>query len=438
MHETLPRLLADALADAPPGPLRVAFSGGPDSCALLHALGGLPQARRRDLRALHVDHGLHADSARWAAHCLHLCAQWQVPIELLRVQVRSDGQGLEAAARAARYAALAARLPDGALLATAQHLADQAETVLLKLLRGAGPHGLGGMRALRPLRPGWLWRPLLEQPREILQAYLHAQHIEAIEDPANRDPALARSFLRRQALPLLRQRWPHAEQALLHVARVQQGLADDLDRRAAAALPVLADDHGGTLRIRAWLQLPAALRVPVLEHWLRRQHLPVPATAPLQALLRMLAVAERDRVPQLRYGRSVLRAWRDRLYADHWTEPPPPQWSMPWDGRGLDLPGAGGLMLERADARCDPPLRLRRAWPGERLRRAGEAHSRSLGALFQQAQVPPWQRAGCPVIEDADGGVLALGDIAQTAAGQAYFGRLQTRPVWRRGGPRAD
>ncbi|WP_298149404.1 ATP-binding protein, partial [Metallibacterium sp.] len=107
MSHELTALLAMQLARAPQGPLRVAFSGGPDSCALLHALSLLPQARARDLRALHVDHGLRAESAHWAAQCLDFCAQWRIPLELLTVRVpRDSGAGLEAAARAARYAAL--------------------------------------------------------------------------------------------------------------------------------------------------------------------------------------------------------------------------------------------------------------------------------------------------------------------------------------------
>src|SRR3546814_88459 len=141
-----PHLLA-ALAAAPPAPLCVAFSGGPDSTALLHALAGLPQARAHGLRALHVDHGLHADSATWAEHCRRFCAALEVPCNVLRVQVqRVSGSGLEAAARDARYAALAAQLHEGEWLLLGHHRDDQVETVLLKLLRGAGPEGLGGMR----------------------------------------------------------------------------------------------------------------------------------------------------------------------------------------------------------------------------------------------------------------------------------------------------
>ncbi|MEO6927069.1 MAG: tRNA lysidine(34) synthetase TilS, partial [Rhodanobacter sp.] len=162
MSDPLHRHLQAALAATPATPLAVAFSGGPDSSALLHALAQLPEARQRGLRALHVDHGLHADSPRWAEHCRVFCAALDVACDVLRVQVdRAGGVGLEAAARDARHAALAAQLHDDEWLLFAHHRDDQVETVLLKLLRGAGPDGLGGMRALRPFGRGQLWRPVL-------------------------------------------------------------------------------------------------------------------------------------------------------------------------------------------------------------------------------------------------------------------------------------
>src|SRR5687768_16985497 len=145
---TLPASLLDALATAPSGPISVGYSGGLDSSVLLHAFAQLPGARARGLRALHVDHGLHPDSPRWAAHCTATCAALDVPLQVLQVEVRDiEALGLEAAARQARYAAFASQQAPGTLLALAQHRDDQAETLLLRLLHGAGHEGLAGMRA---------------------------------------------------------------------------------------------------------------------------------------------------------------------------------------------------------------------------------------------------------------------------------------------------
>jgi tRNA(Ile)-lysidine synthase len=435
MTRDLPTQLGAALAAAPPGVLRVAYSGGPDSSALLHALSLLPAARMRDLQALHVDHGLHADSARWAAHCLAQCARWQVPITLLRVRVNArSGMGMEAAARGARYAALADRLPAGGLLVLAQHREDQAETVLLKLLRGAGPEGLGGMRELRAFAGGWLWRPLLEMPRSALRAHIEAHGLRVIDDPANRDPAHARSFLRQHILPQLGRHWPEASAALLHVARVQRALADDLAQRSAEALRTLLDAATQTLDVAAWLALPELLHAPVLARWLHPLGLDAPSSAQRAALQTMLREAAHDRNPQLRYAGSVLRAWRGRLYAEPWSPPPTGDWDLAWDGAPLALAGGASLCLDAA-ARFTPFLRVRACHVGERVRPAGAAHARDLGSLFQRANVPPWQRARCPLIETAAGEMLALGDIALSAAGQAYFSARGARPVWRRTAP---
>src|SRR6185437_7509665 len=153
----------------------------------------LPKARERGLRALHVDHGLHVDSAAWAKRCADFCESLAVPLTTMRVEVNdARGEGIEAAARRARYAAFAANLGEGEWLVLGHHRDDQVETVLLKLLRGAGPEGLGGMRTLRPFARGFLWRPLLETPRESLRKYLSKHGIRWIDDPANADPRFAR------------------------------------------------------------------------------------------------------------------------------------------------------------------------------------------------------------------------------------------------------
>jgi len=209
MSDTLRQHLVAALADAPSIPLCVAFSGGPDSTALLHALAQLPEARASGLRALHVDHRLHVQSTAWAEHCQRFCATLNLPCEVLRVQVDvGKGLGLEAAARHARYDALAGKLHAGERLLLAHHRDDQAETVLLKLLRGAGPEGLGGMQALRPFAHGLLWRPLLALSRKQLRDYVDAHQLPCIDDPSNSDTRLARNHLRLEILPRLTRHWP--------------------------------------------------------------------------------------------------------------------------------------------------------------------------------------------------------------------------------------
>ena len=430
--------LATALTTAPGGPLRVGFSGGPDSSALLHALAALPAARARGLAAIHVDHGLRADSAAWAAHCVALCAALEVPLTITRVSVARDGgDGLEAAARTARYAAFSDALPAGGVLALAHHRDDQAETVLLKLLRGAGPEGLGGMRPQRAFAGGWLWRPLLDLPRRVLADYAAAHGLACIDDPANAEPGLARGFLRHTILPQLARHWPDPAQALATSAALSREAAAHLDSEAATALITL--QAGAAARLDAacldavgWCALPAALRGLVLERWLHAQGLPAPTRAQRATLEHQLVSARSDRVPRVAWRGAEVRAWRGRLYAMPAPTDPPRGWRLDWCGALLPLPGGGTLALQPQSVALDPPLRVRQCRDGERLRPAGDRHTRTVHDLFQQWGVAPWLRARCPLIEDADGNLLAVADLICTASGAALFERLGARPRWQR------
>jgi tRNA(Ile)-lysidine synthase len=281
----------------------------------LHALAQMPAARARGLRAIHVDHGLHADSARSAVHCREFTAMLDVPLQLVTVRVDRDaGTGLEDAARRARYAAFAQSLGEGELLALAQHRGDQAETVLLKLLRGAGPEGLGAMRSLRQCGKGFLWRPLLDLPRTALHDHARAHGLHWIEDPSNTQTHLSRNFLRHEIVPRLTTRWPQAEAALAHSARWLRAAADYLDAQSAAALADLRGNEPAMLDWRGWLALPDALRDPVLRRWLRECGLDEPTHFHVAELERQLLAAN-DRTPCVAFDDTQLRRHRDWLHA---------------------------------------------------------------------------------------------------------------------------
>ncbi|HET7359963.1 MAG TPA: tRNA lysidine(34) synthetase TilS [Rhodanobacteraceae bacterium] len=425
--------LGEALAADPSAALCVAFSGGGDSSALLHALAGLPAARARGLRAAHVDHRLHADSARWAAHCRDFCASLQVPLTVTAVTVARDrGHGVEAAAREARYAALAEILGAGETLVLAHHRDDQAETVLLKLLRGAGPEGLGGMRERRPLGAGWLWRPLLELPRSALRAHARAHALGCIEDPSNASPELARSFLRTRILPPLREHWPQADRVLAHAARLNRCASDYLDMQSRAALGALRGEADATLDAGGWLGLHEALRAPVLERWLRGRGLPPPNMAQRAELERQARDAAADRVPRVAWPGAEVRLWRGRLHAFAPAPPPPPGWRATWHGEALELPGGGRLQWTPLPTAGDalPAIDVRLGESGVRLRPAGDRHTRELRDLFQRAGVPPWRRPRCPLLYDAAGTLLAVADLYRTQAGDALFSACARHPAW--------
>ncbi|GGY24933.1 tRNA(Ile)-lysidine synthase [Rhodanobacter panaciterrae] len=429
MSNPLHQHLSDALAATPSGPLCVAFSGGPDSTALLHALTQLPEARTRGLRALHVDHGLHADSAAWAEHCESFCATLALPCEVLRVQVDSSkGEGLEAAARRARYDALATQLCDGEWLLLGHHRDDQAETVLLKLLRGAGPEGLGGMRALRPFGRGQLWRPLLTLSRRQLRNYVEAHQLDCIDDPSNSDTRLARNQLRQEILPRLMQHWPQAVDSILHSAALSRAAADALRVQWLAAFDALHDPANASLHAAGWLALNPALREPLLDHWLHARRLPAPTTAQRWQIERQCG-ARAGQLPCIRWAGAELHIWKGRL----WALPPEVvvdiNWTSSWHGEPLVLPGGGQLSLTDPSARLTEPLNMRLRRGGERIKPAGDAHTRELRDLFQQGLVPPWQRATCPLLYAGDE-LVAVADRWVSARGAAIFEQAGARPQW--------
>jgi tRNA(Ile)-lysidine synthase len=421
--------LADALASAPPASLCIGFSGGPDSTALLHALALLPEARARGLRALHVDHALHVQSGAWAAHCRQLCATLNVPCEVLRVTVDlTKGLGLEAAARAARYAAFAAQLQAGESLLLAHHREDQAETVLLKLLRGAGPEGLGGMLASRPFASGQLWRPLLTLSRQQLRDYIEAHQLACIHDPSNDDMRLARNHLRHEILPRLTRYWPNAVDSIVHSGSLHRAAADVLKVQWLAAFETLHDAATDTIDAADWLALHPALREPLLDNWLHARGLPAPTTAQRRQIEHQCN-ARAGQQPCIQWSGAELHIWRGRL----WVMPPrqvvDTDWHASWRGETLMLPDGGTLSLADADARLSEPLNVRLRQGGERIKPAGDAHTRELRDLFQQAVIPPWRRASVPLLYFGNE-IIAVADRWFTARGANIFQQAATLPRW--------
>lgn len=382
-------------------PVLIAFSGGADSTALLHlaATSGL-----RALSAIHVHHGLQAVADDWAAHCQRLCDRLGVPLRIARVQIDpADPAGPEAAARAGRYAAFSEALPAGGLLLTAHHRGDQAETVLLRLLRGSGVEGLGAIRPLIPFTQGWLWRPLLDYPGETLREYARAQGLDWIEDPHNRDPRYARSWLRGELLPRLRERWPDAEAPLAATARRCDEAAGLLQEMAAEMLPPLRRPDGG-LSIPGLQALTSSRRRLVLRHWIEQIGLPTPYDHTLRGLDAEVLGARPDAEPCLRWPGGEFRRYRQALYATAPLPPVPADFDVAWDGlTPLTLPPGCGLLLPGAPISA----RVRLPRGGERLRPEGAAHHRGLRALAQHEGLPPWIRERLALIE-VDGRLLSV------------------------------
>ncbi|GAB2652562.1 tRNA lysidine(34) synthetase TilS [Arenimonas aestuarii] len=430
--------MAFALPPVPrDGPLLLACSGGMDSTVLLHRLAREPALRARGLRAVHVDHGLHPQSAAWAEACAANCLQLGVDLQILRVSVVETGQGLEAAAREARHAAFAQSLAPGEGLVTAHHRDDQAETVLLRLLRGAGD-GLAAMRPLRPFADGWLWRPLLDVPRDTLQAYARDHALHWLEDPSNQSDRHDRNFLRHHVLPRLAQRWPQAGQSLARSARLLATQADLLAGEDQRRLARVQGIDPATLSLPALMAEAAPWRARLLRAWVASLDLPpLPGDAP-ESIESDLLAARPDAGACFAWSGAVVRRWRDLLHAGPDLPPLDANFSVAWSGREpLVLPTGDLLRLEPARA-FDAPLRVHARQGGERLVLPGREHHTTLKHALQDLGVPPWERARLPLLSQPDGDLLAAGDLVVAARLQDWLDTQGARLHWEPGvDPRA-
>jgi len=444
-----------------PRRLCLALSGGLDSTALLVALVRYQRDNGLDLslRAIHVDHGLHADSATWSQACMDLARQWDVPCEIVRVVAHAaPGGSPEAAARDARYAALRERLQTDEVLLTAHHADDQLETVLLQWLRGGGLRAVAGMEKFARFgESAWHARPLLDFTREAVCAWATAEGLHWLQDPSNLDRRFDRNYLRHAVLPVLLQRWPGAART---VGRVAEFARDALALEAEVAAADLARvGVGATVDLPALLLLPEPRQRAVLRAWLQRLELPLPAADTLAALRRDMARAAADRIPEVRWPGVAVHRFRDRLYAEpvrseevhegEWViksphpDPHPSPLPLAWGREPEPYAWAPDSMLELiADTgtglsreRLPDRLAVRRRRGGEAFQPSGGAHRRELRKWLQEHDVLPWRRDKVPLLFDASDRLVAVADLAVGAEFAARPGEPSWRIVWNRNGP---
>jgi tRNA(Ile)-lysidine synthase len=418
-------------------PICVAFSGGVDSTALLATLARIP---RLQLRALHINHGLHASASVWSRHCQTFARSVGVPLKVVRVQVaRTRGASLEAQARDARYAALARELKADEILMTAHQADDQLETVFLQLLRGAGVAGIAAMPQVTRFAAGWLVRPLLERSRAELAGWVSARRLTWIEDVSNADERLDRNYLRRQVLPLIRSRWPGSASAVARSARHAAQAQRLLEEVGRVDVNKAAD--GAALSVKVLRALSAERRANALRVWIAQGGWPVPDARRLAELTGPVLEARADANPAVAWAGVVARRQGDRLEIRP-AGIAAPQAPLTWAWRSapqLTLPCELGTLALEADARGPLDLALLPdelvvAWRqgGERLRPNARGPSRALKTLLQEAQVPPTARARLPLIF-AGPQLLAVADLYSDASIHASSGAARRARIhWRR------
>ncbi|MFJ7316537.1 tRNA lysidine(34) synthetase TilS [Pseudomonas sp. NPDC098747] len=380
---------------------RVAFSGGLDSTVLLHVLAHLAKTESLPaLSAIHIHHGLQAAADAWPEHCQAVCDALGIPLQVERVKVQ-PGASLERAARDARYAVFGSVTQASDVLLTGQHRDDQAETLLFRLLRGAGVRGLSAMPAQRPLGQGTLVRPLLDVTRGELEAYAQAHQLQWIEDPSNEDRQFSRNYLRHQIVPLLTGRWPQAQASMARSAahlREAQGLLDELAQIDLTQAKASTDfDWLGvpSLELAPLAPLSASRQRNALSHWLE----------PLTRLPDTdhwsgwadLCDAAHDASPVWRLADGELHRSAGRLWwlSGDWLRAPVigGEWQTP--ASPLRLPDNGRVMLS-GPTPCGP-LRIAYRQGGEVMHLADRGH-RDLKRLLNERAVPAFVRGRLPLL----------------------------------------
>lgn len=415
----------------------VAFSGGLDSTVLLHALVSLRAELDSPVVAIHVDHGLHGDSGSWNEHCRSVAEALDVDYLCRSVTVQLEsGKGPEASAREARYAALHAQLEYDDWLLSAHHREDQAETLMLNLVRGSGPAGIAGMGAVRRFGPGWLVRPLLEFDRASLVEYADSKALDWVEDPSNSDRRFDRNFLRHEVLPRLKSRWPDIS-ARLHRSAQHAGEASQLLASLAEIDLAAVGGRPQRLPIDRLLALSGVRQKNLLRHALRSLGLPIPTAMQLARILREVIPAREDAQPLVRWPGASVRRYRNGLYLLPEPLHDSPK-SIPLSngevalGTGLGVlqfvPGQAHGLAEHLFER---PVRVYFRQGGEEFKPEGQRHTRKLKKLLQEEGVVPWMRDRLPLVYAGDE-LIAVGDLwlAKTAVSEPGFAvRWKDRPA---------
>ena len=399
-----------------PARVLLAWSGGRDSTVLLHLLHSWSAETGIELLVLHVNHGLQACADGWEAHCEQLAKELGVSLQCFHVRVDNDGLGLEASARAARYAVLQSAMHADDWLLTAHHEDDQAETVLLNLMRGSGIRGLRGTAVCRRLERGFLVRPLLAVSGRAIADYAVQHKLVWIDDHSNANQRHDRNYLRGTVLPALRDRWPQAARSLARSAAHATEAAVLLNELASS--DIAACGSADRLSMIAMARLSAARQRNLVRTACEVLNLNSPPYNQLYAIQNDLLNAGSDASPLVTWSGAEARRYRDHLYL------------LPTSGKAPESTGVlntnnsrvvlaghqGELTLRRSESggireqTVAAGLRVCFRQGGERVQPHGHGRRRRLKSLFQEAGVVPWMRDWIPLFYAGDE-LVAVGDL---------------------------
>jgi len=408
--------------------LFVGFSGGLDSTVLLHSLSRQPVLASK-LQAVHVNHGLSPNADAWQSHCQKRCETLSIPFLPREVQV-DPLANIEEGARLARYAVFSSLLTENDCLLLGHHIDDQAETLLLQLFRGAGVDGMAAMAPIKRLTKGVLARPLLQYSRVELEGYARQHQLTWVDDESNQNSAFSRNYLRHQIMPLLQEKWPSVVDNLARSATHCQQAKLNLEALAEIDCVELIESSD-RLSLRHLLTLNHERLVNVLRVWLRRNQVRYPSAVILKRIINEVIFAKNDASTMIEWNSITVRRYQQTLYllkvarqdqptTIEWAEFPAPlrlgeevflvslrPAACPRDPEGFspgEISGSRGKAAGRRQHDIPTGLKIP---PGShvqvRFRQGGEllhwhGQTKQLKKLFQQWQVPPWQRDQTPLL----------------------------------------
>ena len=385
-----------------PTKLYVAYSGGVDSTVLLHILADLKNKNQiiPSLQAIHINHNLQQNAGKWAKHCQDKCLELGADFKLVRVQVDTMRPSLESEARQARFAAFAKELGKNSALLMAQHRDDQVETFFLRLVRGAGPHGLAAMRPIRKLHKGVLLRPWLEVPKNTIIKYAKEHGIDWVEDDSNLDRSIDRNFLRLEVIPRLKERWPGLGKTVSRSAR----LLAETSKASYRLKP--------RLKVKKLAKLKSAAAGDMVYQWLRYLGAPMPSHKKIQNIVKEVALARKDARAYVSWRGGEVRRYAGKLYYFRQKQ------SLEKNNQSKTLSGkdiiaianngvvefaksalyvtmaqSRGLLIEEHDE-----ITIKFAQGGEKIKPVFGKHTKKLKKIWQEQQIPPWERRKIPLI----------------------------------------
>jgi len=405
----------------------IALSGGLDSVALLQFVVPFLLHQCKSVEVVHVHHGLSENADEWAAHCQMLCEQVQVRCHIECVSVISAGEGIESAARKARYQAFRKYMRVGAILLQGHHMNDQAETVLMRMMRGAGPEGLSGIPRMRAFAEGYVFRPWLSLSRELLESEMAKQSLSWIEDESNADLSFDRNFIRHEILPRLLSRHSNSLQALAHVAGRAKDAQSFMVSWCQQQMPSLmsnqyADEQAINLSVLVTYN-DQEQRL-LLRYWLDLFKVNHPAEKIFSRVWSEIIDAKSDAQPEVRWQSYRIRRFNGCLFFLDAVQVNKDMFDLPVDLQSGKLPykcvlPVGTLFIDVVDwddshfqaakpsvgcvcfvrpPAVDEIAVVRSRLGGEAITLQGNEHATSLKKVMQSHKVLPWKRARLPLL----------------------------------------